>query len=385
MPLLSFTRAGLTALALGSGLTATAAPLPDMPETLIEKSRLLRDSRDRVWDPASGRLGDLRQVRIVADGCTVRVVSGPDNRLIGPRDKVEVGEDRYNPGDKAVPRDVVLRVRGGAQQPRGTPCLTLQVATADDLILSGDHASYLFDRVEQPAMRIYVNPSSQLRVWFEDVKMGLLSLKSNAWALAGGTGQVQWLQLTSTQSSTAMLFHELNARHIGVSSLTKTHTGNVETFKSGDFGFLGEVWDDKVVFSRTPLRRQHIDIGTAEMPRVEILAMFGGADGGLMRYAVDQGAKGIVVQAVGMGNMNVSMFEAVKYALSKGVPVVISTRVHNGRTYPLYGFPGGGKTTFEAGAVMAGDLNPQKARLLLMLMLHQGKSSKAELQAAFDR
>ncbi len=220
MPLLSFTRAGLTALALGSGLAATGAPLPDMPDTLIEKSRLLRESRDRVWDPASGRLGNLRQVRIVADGCTVRVVSGPDNRLIGPRDKVEVGEDTYTPGDKAVPRDVVLRVRGGAQQPRGTPCLTLQVATADDLILSGDHAAYLFDRVEQPAMRIYFNPSSQLRVWFEDVKMGLLSLTSNAGALAGGTGQVQWLQLTSTQSSTAMLFHEMNARHIGVSSLT---------------------------------------------------------------------------------------------------------------------------------------------------------------------
>ena len=168
-------------------------------------------------------------------------------------------------------------------------------------------------------------------------------------------------------------------------SVTKTHTGNVETFKSGDFGFLGEVWDDKIVFSRAPLRRQHIDIGAADMPRVEILVMFGGADGALLRYAVDQSAKGIVVQAVGMGNMNVSMFEAVKYALSKNVPVVISTRVYDGRTIPLYGFPGGGKTTFDAGAVMAGDLSPQKARLLLMLLLHQGKSSKLDLQAAFDR
>ena len=167
-------------------------------------------------------------------------------------------------------------------------------------------------------------------------------------------------------------------------SVTKTHTGDVETFKSGDFGFLGEVWDDKVVFSRTPLRRQHIDIGAGDMPRVEILSMFGGADGSLLRYAVDQGAKGIVVQATGMGNMNVSMFEAVKYALSKNVPVVISTRVYNGRTMPVYGFPGGGKTTFDAGAVMAGDLSPQKARLLLILLLHQGKTSKKELQAAFD-
>jgi L-asparaginase len=171
-------------------------------------------------------------------------------------------------------------------------------------------------------------------------------------------------------------------------SVTKTHTGDVETFKSGDFGLLGSVWDDKVLFSRTPLRRQHIDIGadtgTADMPRVEILAMFGGADGALLRYAVDQGARGIVVQAVGMGNMNVSMFEAVEYALSRGVPVVIATRVPNGRTMPVYGFIGGGKTTFEAGAVMSGDLSPQKARLLLMLLLHKGVSSKNELQSAFD-
>lgn len=166
---------------------------------------------------------------------------------------------------------------------------------------------------------------------------------------------------------------------------TKTHTADVETFKSGDFGFLGEVWEDKVQFSRAPLRRQHIDIGSGEMPRVEILPMFGGANGDLLRYAVDQGAKGIVVQATGMGNMNVSMFEAVKYALGKGVPVVVATRVPNGRTMPVYGFQGGGKTTFDAGAVMAGDLNPQKARLLLMLLMHQGQHSKAELQAAFDR
>ena len=167
-------------------------------------------------------------------------------------------------------------------------------------------------------------------------------------------------------------------------SVTKTHTGNVETFQSGDHGLLGEVWDDRVVFSRAPLRRQHIEIGTDAMPRVDIVAMYGGADGSLMRYAVDQGAKGIVVQALGMGNMNVSMFEAVQYALAQGVPVVVSTRVHNGRTRPLYGFVGGGKTSFDAGAVMAGDLSPQKARLLLMLMLQQGHGSKVELQAAFD-
>lgn len=139
------------------------------------------------------------------------------------------------------------------------------------------------------------------------------------------------------------------------------------------------------MFSRVELRRQHIDLGSDEMPRVEIVSMYGGAEGSLLRYAVDQGAKGIVVAGLGMGNINVAMFEAVKYSLSKKVPVVISTRVPEGRTLPVYGYPGGGKTTFDAGAVMAGDLSPQKARLLLMLSLHQGKNTQNELQAMFDR
>jgi L-asparaginase len=167
--------------------------------------------------------------------------------------------------------------------------------------------------------------------------------------------------------------------------VTKTHTGNVETFNSGDFGFIGEVYPDRVIYAGAPQRRQHIPIQADTMPMVEIVAMYGGADGMALRSAVDRGAKGIVIQALGMGNMNVAMYEAAKYALSKNVPVVVSTRVHNGRVLPSYGFIGGGKTLFDAGAVMADDLKPAKARILLMLLLQSGASSQTDLQAAFSK
>jgi L-asparaginase len=167
--------------------------------------------------------------------------------------------------------------------------------------------------------------------------------------------------------------------------VTKTHTANVETFNSGDFGFLGEVYPDRVIFANSPLRRQYIPIRADKMPEVEIVAMYGGADGAALRNAVDRGAKGIVVQALGMGNMNQPMLNAVKYALSKNVSVVVSTRVHNGRVLPSYGFEGGGKTSFDAGAVMADDLKPAKARILLMLLLQNGVTSPKDLQAAFSR
>jgi L-asparaginase len=167
--------------------------------------------------------------------------------------------------------------------------------------------------------------------------------------------------------------------------VTKTHTSSVETFRSGDFGLLGEVDFDRIVYWRSPLRRQHVSIKTDNMPYVEIVPMYGGADGYLLKAAVDHGAKGVVVQGLGWGNVNQPMFAAIKDAIVKGIPVVVTSRVPNGRVLPNYGWEGGGKTLVEAGAVMGDDLSPQKARILLMLLVQGGVTGQKSLQAAFDR
>ena len=91
----------------------------------------------------------------------------------------------------------------------------------------------------------------------------------------------------------------LNDQINAARDVTKTHTSSVETFKSGEFGFLGIVDPDRVIFARAPLRRQHVPLKTESAPYVEIVAMYGGADGRLIRAAVEQGAKGIVVQGLG--------------------------------------------------------------------------------------
>ena len=177
-----------------------------------------------------------------------------------------------------------------------------------------------------------------------------------------------------------VLNNQINAAR----EVTKTHTSDVETFKSGDFGFLGNVDNDRLVFYRAPLRRQHVPLTQDNLPYVEIVAMYGGADGTMIRAAVAAGAKAIVVQALGWGNMNIPMYEAVLEAIAKKVVVVVSTRVQNGRVLPVYGFKGGGKTLKDAGAVFADNLSPQKARILAMLVL-QNPSDAAEMQKFFDR
>ena len=112
--------------------------------------------------------------------------------------------------------------------------------------------------------------------------------------------------------------------------------------------------------------------------------MYPGADGSLLRYVVDSGAKGVVVAALGMGNVNPDFFDAIEYSLKKKIPVVISTRVPFGRVIPVYGFEGGGATLKRIGAVFGDDLPPWKARILLMLALSKTRDQE-ELQAVFDR
>jgi len=190
---------------------------------------------------------------------------------------------------------------------------------------------------------------------------------------------------TDPQSKGKGAMLAMNSQISAAREVTKTHTSSVETFKSGDFGFLGVVDFDRIVYSRLPLRRQHVPIKTDNMPYVEIVPMYGGADGYLIKAALDHGAKGLVVQGLGWGNVNLPMFAAIKDAIAKGVPVVITTRVPNGRVLPNYGWEGGGKTLVEAGVVMGDDLSPQKARILLMLLLQDGVIGQKSLQAAFDR
>ena len=122
----------------------------------------------------------------------------------------------------------------------------------------------------------------------------------------------------------------------------------------------------------------------AKMAKVELLQTFAGDDGKFIRYAVDKGEEGIVVEGVGAGNVNANVYEAIEYALGRGVPVVITTRVYNGGVWPIYGDKGGGATLQRTGAILAGDLTGAKARLQLMLAIPHAKGNFKELKKYFE-
>jgi L-asparaginase len=162
----------------------------------------------------------------------------------------------------------------------------------------------------------------------------------------------------------------------------KTQTTNVQTFESGEKGYLGYIQGGKVYHFNDRPKRITLPL-PEKLPEVALLNDYAGADGKFVRHAVDSGAKGIVIQAVGAGNVNAKVNEAVKYALSKGVAVVITSRVYHGSVYPIYGDQGGGLTLKKEGAILAWNMDGPKARLLLMLALPQAKNQD-DLKKLFE-
>lgn len=167
-------------------------------------------------------------------------------------------------------------------------------------------------------------------------------------------------------------------------NVVKTNSTNVQTFDSGEKGYLGYIAMGKVIRYNDAPARQKLPI-PEKLPDVAFLSTFAGDDGSFVRFAADHGAKGIVIGAVGAGNVNAKVYEAVKYAMSKGIVIVITTRVYHSGVWPMYGDQGGGETLERNGAILGGDLTGPKARLLLMLAIAKENGDAGKIKGYFKR
>src|SRR6478736_6337876 len=116
--------------------------------------------------------------------------------------------------------------------------------------------------------------------------------------------------------------------------VTKNVIYRLETYSSRDIGVLGFVDDDRVTFYRAPAKpRVFFDVGKLDkLPRVDVIYTYAGADGALIDAAVTQAkAEGLVIAGFPTGSGTPAMDEAVKRALAKGVPVVMTNRGGMGR------------------------------------------------------
>jgi L-asparaginase len=149
--------------------------------------------------------------------------------------------------------------------------------------------------------------------------------------------------------------------------VTKTSTLRMQTFRTPDFGALGHADGDRVAFYRRPLRYTAPDTpfdirSMNALPRVDICYSYADADGTAARAFIAAGAQGIISAGFAPGYATPAQTEVLREAATRGTVVVQCTRAGSGRVYR-------GTRLRQAGFLVADNLNPQKARILLALAL----------------
>ena len=166
----------------------------------------------------------------------------------------------------------------------------------------------------------------------------------------------------------------------GAHSLAKTNTTSVETFLSPINGLIGTVHYGKTQYFRRPFRR---NTNTSEfsvaaitaLPRVDILYACADMPADLIDCSVSQGARGIVIAGDGNGNMNAATIASASRAAGQGIVIVRSSRVPTGTVSRNVEID---DDRFKF--VVSDELNPAKARILLMLALLKDRSREAVQQ-----
>ena len=161
----------------------------------------------------------------------------------------------------------------------------------------------------------------------------------------------------------------MNGLILGAQGATKMNTVDVQTFQSPNSGALGYVLNGKVSYNMESLKRHttksEFDVTNLDkLPKVGIVYSYSNVDADVMTPFLNGGYQGIVHAGVGNGNIHQNLFPMLEKARKQGILVVRSSRVPTGPT-TLDAEVDDNKYQFVASQ----ELNPQKARVLLMLAL----------------
>lgn len=157
---------------------------------------------------------------------------------------------------------------------------------------------------------------------------------------------------------------------------TKTNTHLLDAFESPGFGPLGVLDEGELIVHREmPPMPPVIDPAELATP-VDIIFVAAGSDARLLD-ASRESARGVVIAAMGRGNVPPALVPAIERWIDDAKPVVLTSRTQGGRVGHTYGYAGGGRRLQELGVIFGGYRRAQQARLDLMLALGAGMTMGA--------
>ncbi|MFZ3588623.1 asparaginase [Bacillus sp. DJP31] len=162
---------------------------------------------------------------------------------------------------------------------------------------------------------------------------------------------------------------------------TKTHTSNIATFQSPQYGPVGIVTKRGVFFHHHPLNHEKYNVQRITK-NVMLLKAYAGMDSSLLFALKEMKIDGLVIEALGQGNLPPTMIAGVMNLLEHDIPIVLVSRCFNGIVQDIYSYVGGGRQLKQLGAIFSNGLNGQKARIKLMVALEQTDDLR-KLQSLF--
>jgi L-asparaginase len=160
----------------------------------------------------------------------------------------------------------------------------------------------------------------------------------------------------------------LNDEIHSAKNVTKTHTSNVSTFQSPQYGPIGIVTKRGVIFHHKPTSAEKYSVKSVSK-KIALIKAHAGMDSALLLALRDLRYEGVILEALGQGNLPPAAVEGVEALLNENIPVVLVSRCFNGIAQDIYGYAGGGKQLKEMGVIFSNGLNGQKARLKLLVAL----------------
>lgn len=152
--------------------------------------------------------------------------------------------------------------------------------------------------------------------------------------------------------------------------VTKTHTSNVATFQTPTFGPIGLISKNEVLFFQKLIEEEIYTINNVAK-KVYLLKIYAGMDGTLFDAINQPTTDGLVIEALGAGNLPPAALPALRRLLAKAIPVVLVSRSFNGIAQDVYDYVGGGKRLKEDGVIFTNGLSGPKARIKLQVVLSQ--------------
>ncbi|EOT29865.1 asparaginase [Enterococcus saccharolyticus] len=148
--------------------------------------------------------------------------------------------------------------------------------------------------------------------------------------------------------------------------VTKTHTTNVATFRTPTLGPIGLVSKHRILFMQQLVETPHWDVSTVD-GLIPIVKAYAGMHGDLFEALVQTEIDGLVIEALGAGNLPPETLAPLQKMLDKQIPVVLVSRCFNGIAEPVYDYQGGGSELQKMGVIFCNSINSQKARIKLLI------------------